>query len=121
LNILLIDDDESVLDSVSLVLQSAGFKITKANDGEDGIKKFDGSSFDIVITDLSMPLRNGDEVGKHIRNNGKSVPIICITGTPEDADLNCFDLVLEKPFSLKKLVEHVQSIESDGKIRKQAD
>jgi len=113
LNILVIDDDESVLDSISLMLMSVGFKITKANNGKDGIRKFNEFSFDAVITDLVMPLGNGNEVARHIRNAGKRIPVIGVTGTPEDIDLTHFDKVLKKPFSFKELIEYLKMLESN--------
>jgi CheY-like chemotaxis protein len=118
LKILVIDDEEQVLYMISLTLKTVGYHIVKAKDGREGIRKFDELSFDIVITDLNMPFYNGDEVARHVRRTDGNIPIVCITGTPEDVVLSCFDLVLKKPFSLKELVGYIQEIENDGRIRK---
>jgi DNA-binding response OmpR family regulator len=112
LKILVIDDEEEVLDMVSLVLKTTGYYVVKARNGEEGIKKFDELSFDIVITDFNMPFYNGEEVARHVRSASRNIPTICITGKPENIDQSDFDLVLEKPFSLKKLVEYIRLVES---------
>ena len=110
INILVIDDDEAVLDNISLVIKSVGYRITKASNGEEGIKKFDQSVFDVVITDLFMPLKDGNEVARYIRDAGKNIPIIGITGMPEHIDPAFFDKVLKKPFSLKELIAYLKEI-----------
>ena len=112
LKILVIDDEEEVLDSVSLVLESVGHQVVKARNGEEGIRIFDEFSFDVVITDLLMPICNGDQVVRHIRKNGGTIPVIGITGTPENADLSYFNIVLKKPFSFKTLIEYIKTIDN---------
>jgi len=118
LKILVIDDEEEVLDMVSLVLKTMGYHVVKAKDGEEGIKKFDELSFDVVVTDLNMPICNGDDVARHVRRTDGNIPVICITGTPEHVDDCYFDVVLKKPFSFKKLSEHIKAIENTREIRK---
>ena len=113
LKILLIDDEEEVLRTIALVLQSAGYQVVKARNGEEGIERFDEFSFDMVITDLFMPLANGDEVARHVRNAGKGIPIIGMTGTPEDMDRTCFDQVLEKPFLFEELIKSIKELEKN--------
>lgn len=115
LRILLIDDEETVLDTISFILKTEGYQVVKARNGEEGIRKFDELPFDIVITDLIMPLCNGNDVARYVRSSGRSIPIIGITGTPEDVVKSCFDIVLKKPFSIKKLVGHIKEIENGSK------
>jgi CheY-like chemotaxis protein len=112
MTVLVIDDEEEVLDSISLILKAVGYHVVKARDGEEGIRKFHEHSFDIVITDLFMPSCNGDEMARHVRREGKGIPVIGITGNPWDMDLGCFDIVMKKPFSLKKLVEYIKTVGS---------
>jgi DNA-binding response OmpR family regulator len=113
IKILVIDDEEEVLKTIALVLQSAGYHAVKAANGEEGIKAFNEFSFDMVITDFFMPLANGDEVARHVRNAGKGVPIIGMTGTPEEMDRTCFDKVLEKPFLFEELIKSIKSFEKN--------
>jgi two-component system, OmpR family, response regulator VicR len=110
--ILVVDDEEGILKIISLMLEKAGYEVVTAGNGADGIQTFNDSPFDVVITDLLMPGINGDELARYVRNvMSKDIPIIGITGTPWCADLNCFDLVMKKPFSINKLVENVRKLE----------
>jgi CheY-like chemotaxis protein len=108
LKILLIDDEEEVLNTIAGILQTVGHNVVKAKNGVEGISRFNEYSFDLVITDLFMPLANGDEVAKHVHTAEKKVPVIGITGTPQDMDRTCFDKVLEKPFMFEDLMESIR-------------
>jgi len=116
LKILVVDDEEAVLKIISQVLKTAGHNVEEARDGADGIKKFNECDFDVVVTDLFMPLCNGNELAKHVCNAGKKIPVIGITGSPENIEKSCFDIVLIKPFPLKVLTECIKAIEGDGKL-----
>jgi CheY-like chemotaxis protein len=116
LKILVVDDEEAVLKIISKVLKTAGHNVEEARDGADGIRKFNEYDFDVVVTDMLMPLCNGDELAKHVRNAGKDIPVIGITGTPEKIEKSCFDVVLVKPFPLKVLTECIKAIDGDGKL-----
>ena len=109
--ILVIDDEKGILSIMREVLTKFGHYVEIAADGYEGIQKFDGGSFDIVITDIRMPGIDGKGVLRHIRNSGKrSIPIIGISGTPwlfKDTD---FDVILPKPFPLKELIKSVTSL-----------
>jgi CheY-like chemotaxis protein len=116
--ILVIDDEKGILQLISHALTRFGHKVETARDGQEGIDKFDGGNFDIVITDMSMPGVDGNGVVKHIRNTRKqSTPVIAISGTPWQLEAQNFDMVLAKPFPLKKLVD---SIGSFGKMPSRA-
>jgi CheY-like chemotaxis protein len=87
-----------------------GHNVETAGDGQEGIEKFDVGNFDIVITDIRMPGLDGNGVVKHIRNsNRQSIPVIAISGTPWQLEDANFDMVLPKPFPLKKLVDSIRS------------
>ncbi len=108
--ILVIDDEKGILQLLRQALTHFGHKVETAGDGQEGIDKFDDENFDIVITDMCMPVVDGNGVVKHIRNSPRqSVPVIAITGTPWQLESSKFDLVLMKPFSLKKLVDSIGS------------
>ncbi len=84
---------------MSLYLTTARYDVETAIDGEEGLRKIDGASFDAVIKDFLMPKFNGDEIARHVRKTGKNIPVICMTGTSWDIDRSCFDIVINKPFS----------------------
>jgi CheY-like chemotaxis protein len=109
--ILVIDDEKGILRVIQKVLTKFGHNVEIAFDGIEGIQKFDGGSYDMVITDLRMPGLDGRGVVQHIRNSHKnSVPIIGISGTPWQAQDSDFDAVLSKPFPLEDLVESVKKL-----------
>jgi len=109
--VLVIDDEKGILQIMRQALTKFGHNVETAADGQEGIRKFDDGSFDIVITDIRMPGIDGNGVVKHIRNSDKqSIPVIAISGTPWLMESNAFDMVLTKPFPLKKLVESIGSL-----------
>jgi len=109
--VLVIDDEKGILQIIRQVLTKFGHRVETAADGREGIRKFDDGCFDIVITDIRMPGIDGNGVVKHIRKSDKqSIPVIAISGTPWLMENNAFDMVLTKPFPLKKLVESIGSL-----------
>ena len=109
--ILVIDDEKGILRVIQQALTKFGHNVEVAFDGIEGIQKFDGGSYDMVITDLRMPGLDGRGVVQHIRNSPKnSVPVIGISGTPWQAQDSDFDAVLSKPFPLEDLVKSVKKL-----------
>jgi CheY-like chemotaxis protein len=78
--ILLVDDNRLGLVARKSVLEEQGYQITTANQGEEGLQRFLGGSFDLVITDYKMPKMNGLELIERIRERSSGVPIILISG-----------------------------------------
>jgi len=110
-SVLVIDDEKGILGFLREALTHFGHRVETAADGEEGIRKFEDGSFDVVITDFCMPGIDGKGVLKHIRSSPRNqTPIVGITGTPwqvKDAD---FDLVLPKPFPLPDLIDAIGSL-----------
>ena len=109
--ILVIDDEKGILQLMHQALTKYGYNVETADDGQEGIRKFDDGCFDIVITDICMPVIDGNGVVAHIRKSEKqSVPVIAIYGTPWLLEAGNFDMVLQKPFPLKQLIEFIRSL-----------
>ena len=109
--ILVIDDEKRILQLMHQALTKYGHNVETADNGQEGIRKFDDGCFDIVITDIRMPLIDGNGVVAHIRKSEKqSVPVIAISGTPWLLKADNFDMVLPKPFLLKQLIESIRSL-----------
>ena len=110
--ILVIDDDKLVLESVNKVLKREGYETSLAQSADEAINEARKESFDLVISDIRMPGKNGVEAIREIRKLfdekiRKDIPIIFITGYAEMSDqLKAEHLgeVLLKPFDLSKLV-----------------
>lgn len=79
--ILIVDDSESIREVVSFTLENAGFKVKTGVDGKDGLKHLNGEKLDLIITDLHMPVMNGIEFIKMVRNSPeyKMIPILFLT------------------------------------------
>ncbi|TCP41896.1 response regulator [Rhodovulum marinum] len=81
INVLAIDDSLTIREMVREVLSSAGFTVTTANDGADGVSVFEQDQYDAVITDINMPRMDGFGVIEHIRGGAVNtrVPILVLT------------------------------------------
>lgn len=109
--ILVIDDEKGILQIMHEALTTYGHKVETADDGLEGIRKFDDGCFDIVITDVRMPVIDGNGVAAHIRKSEKQcIPVIGISGTPWLLEADNFDMVLSKPFPLKQLLNCIRSL-----------
>jgi len=109
--ILVIDDEKGILQLMHQALTKYGHNVETADDGQEGIRKFDDGCFDIVITDIRMPVIDGNGVVAHIRKSEKqSIPVIAISGTPWLLGVDNFDVVLPKPFRIKQLIESIRSL-----------
>ena len=110
--ILVIDDDKLVLESVNKILQREGHETYVAHDAEEAIAKVGNRSFDLIISDIRMPGKNGVEAIREIRKFydqkiKKDIPIIFITGYAEMSDqLKAENLgeVILKPFDIDRFL-----------------
>lgn len=80
-HILAIDDSRTIRSLLTMTLEKAGFAVTTAVDGVDGVQKFIEGDADLVITDVNMPNKDGFGVITDIRSGGKNraVPILVLT------------------------------------------
>ncbi len=109
--ILVIDDEAAIVDIVQQALGIYGHNVETAINGREGIAKFDSNSFDLIITDICMPDINGNGVVRYIRGSDKKyIPVIGISGTAWAVEDNSFDIILEKPFTIKTLLDSVQRL-----------
>jgi len=109
--ILIIDDDHMILELIKRVLEMAGIQVVTAENGEKGIQKFDNGIFDMVITDLFLPVIDGNGVARHIRNSVReSIPIIGISASIDYFEEDIFDCIISKPFSIRSLLKNVLNL-----------
>ena len=113
--ILLVDDEKDIVEFLQYNLESEGFEVIRAYDGEMALSKMKENP-DLVVLDVMMPKMNGYDVCKKIRmdKNFSKVPIIFLTAkTSEFDELKGFDLgaddYIKKPISPKMLVARVKS------------
>jgi two-component system nitrogen regulation response regulator NtrX len=107
--ILIVDDEESILQSLSGLLLDEGFEVITANNGYEALKIIDSESPDLVLLDIWMPGIDGIETLQEIKKDNPFVQVIIITGhgTIETAvkatKLGAYDLI-EKPLSIDKII-----------------
>ena len=113
--ILLVDDEKDIVEFLQYNLESEGFEVIPAYDGEMALSKMEMNP-DLIVLDVMMPKMNGYDVCKQIRMNEKydNIPIIFLTAkTSEFDELKGFDVgaddYVKKPISPKMLVARVKS------------
>jgi len=108
-SVLIVDDEPSIVQSLSGLLSDEGYKVSTAINGHDALKVIDADSPDLVLLDIWMPGLDGIETLKEIKKYNPHIQVIIITGhgTIETAvkatKLGAFDLV-EKPLSIDKII-----------------
>lgn len=106
--ILVVDDEETICQSVEKILSRRGYKVDKALNADSAIKKINESSYDLVITDLMMPKTSGMELLEIIRKHYPELEVVMITGYSSiDTAVKATKLgasnYLPKPFSPEEL------------------
>lgn len=116
--ILVIDDDASVREVVSEMLRLEGHEVTIAENGRDAIPLLSAHEFDLVITDLIMPEKEGIETISEIRRTDRRIPIVAISGGGrlgpgdylETARYIGADATLAKPFARQELLATIEAL-----------
>jgi len=113
--ILVVEDEPGIRLSVSDELESAGYEVFTADNGEKALGAAERERPDLIILDLMMPVLDGAEVCKSLRMRGDRTPIIMLTVKDKEIDkilgleLGADDYVT-KPFSLRELAARVKSV-----------
>ena len=112
--ILIVEDEDSVLDPLELLLSKEGFSIETARNGREGLDKFWKVSPDLVLLDIMLPEVSGTEVCRQIRAKS-NVPIIMLTAKDTEVDkvvgleLGADDYIV-KPYSKAELVARIKAV-----------
>ncbi|MBU5614436.1 MULTISPECIES: response regulator [Geomonas] len=90
-NVLIVEDSPTMRQLIAFALKRIrGVRIVEANDGVDGLKKLSSERFDLILTDINMPIMDGLKLVSLVRNdaNYKAIPIVVITteGAQEDRE-----------------------------------
>ncbi len=120
--ILVVDDDPQVLEVVGEMLRLEGYEVSTATDGRDAVAKFRDAPFDLVITDLIMPEKEGLETIIEIRSVRSAVPVIAMSGGGrigptdylETARYIGASATLAKPFARSELISLVSHLLSEA-------
>ncbi|MBN8552126.1 MAG: response regulator transcription factor [Caulobacterales bacterium] len=112
--ITLVDDDENIVESVKLALESHGHTVRAYHDGASGLAALESEPPDLAVLDVKMPRMDGMEVLRRIRQTS-NLPIIMLTSKDEEIDeILGFNLgaddYMTKPFSQRLLLERIKAI-----------
>ena len=112
--ILIIEDEKAIQKILSEPLTFAGFEVSSASDGLEGINVFHKQDFDLVLLDIMLPKIDGYTVCEMIRQESQ-IPIILLTALDtEDAQIKGFDKLADdyitKPFSIKLVLKRVEAL-----------
>jgi len=115
--VMVIEDEKNIRDLVRYNLERAGFRVSSAEDGEEGLKRLFASRADAVIVDLMLPGRSGLEVVREIRGepSTRDMPVIILTARVAEMDKllgfeHGADDYVTKPFSPRELVARVYAL-----------
>lgn len=112
--ILLVEDEEGIINIEKAYLEKAGFQVEKAMDGNEALEQYTAFAPDLVVLDLMLPKKSGEEVLQSIKEQ-KDTPVIIVSAKSEEDDRvenlrNGADDYMVKPFSARELVERVRAI-----------
>jgi two-component system chemotaxis response regulator CheY len=115
--ILTVDDSNSIRQMVSYTLRKAGYEVTEAVDGKDGLAKVNAAKFDLIVTDLNMPLMDGIQMIAAVRKvPGYSfIPILMLTTESQVEKKDAGKKAgatgwIVKPFNEEQLVSVIQKL-----------
>jgi DNA-binding response OmpR family regulator len=117
--ILIADDDPDFAESLKPILAQQGYQVVIASTGQEALEKAAAEGVNCLILDLAMPLLTGVEVYLKLKESGKSIPTIFVTGFPGEkhaalADLTQVDNgVLLKPFDPRDLIHAIAAATGD--------
>ena len=114
--ILIIDDETQVLGAIEMILSTLGYEVRTESDGVCGERAAIENEYDLILTDLHMPVRNGAEITVAVRSARADARILVITGYPSDplaqAALAAGAMgILRKPFEVARILAY---LEEDG-------
>jgi len=114
LRVLLVEDEESFIDALTIGLEREGFDVVSAADGQLAMETFAPDRFDIVLLDLMLPKMSGLDVCRAIRNLS-DVPIIVVSAKGEEVDAVLMleigaDDYVTKPYRLRELVARMRAV-----------
>lgn len=114
-SILIADDDDAVRQVMRIALQQAGYDVCEATNGAEAIRAMHAAPFDLIITDVLMPERDGLEMIMHVRRRNPNIKVLAISGADNALFLaNAAGLgatqVLRKPFRVAALLALVADL-----------
>src|ERR1700758_3333652 len=126
MRVLIVEDEKRLAENIARALrESAGYAVDHAADGEEALFLLQASTYDLIVLDLMLPKRSGQDVVRELRKRGRSDPILVLTARDEPdsaaALLNAgADDYVGKPFDLGELLARAKALIRRGKGRPSA-
>lgn len=116
-NALTVDDSKTMRDMVSFTLRNAGFTVTEAENGQEALDRANSGAFDVIITDVNMPVMDGLTFTREVRklSQFKATPILILTTESDSTKKNEGREAgatgwIVKPFKPEKLLQVVEKV-----------
>ncbi len=115
MKVLVLEDNELLLETLEDFLENEGFEIDLAKDGEEALRMSYNNSYNLYLLDIKVPLVNGIELLKELREHGDETPAIFITSsTDKESITNGYkvgcDEYIKKPFDLDELLMRIKAV-----------
>ena len=117
--VLLVEDEEMLMTMVKVLLNKLGFSVIEASNGKEALEKFAVKRYDLIILDIQMPVLDGYQAAKKIREtekiSGGHIPIIALTANAMKGDREQYleagmDEYVSKPFTHESLLSAISSL-----------
>lgn len=113
--VLVVEDENSIRSLISKYLENEGFEVSQAADGSEALRIYEEQHFDILITDVMMPIKDGNELAKSVRKQNKDIPILMLTALESIEDkeksfISGSDDYMVKPVDMKEMVLRVKAL-----------
>ena len=112
--ILVVDDEEDILELLSVILHDEGHRVLTASNGVEALGILADEKIDLVITDIRMPQMNGIELLTELNHKGQHPPVVFISGysdiSPEEAYALGVARFIFKPFEVKTIIQNVRDL-----------
>lgn len=111
----MVEDEHTLADIVGDTLDSNGFKVQIAYDGEQALTLLNRFTFDIIVTDIMMPRMDGLSLVEHLRKKGNKIPVLFLSARSSSDDVvEGFEAggndYIRKPFSMKELIVRIKAL-----------
>jgi DNA-binding NtrC family response regulator len=122
MKILVVDDEEGARDLFNTILSDEGYEVSLANGGEEALGLFKSGPFNLVITDIKMPIMDGLQLLQEIRKMGSKTDVIMVTAYGEvESYLKAMSLgaaeYINKPIRIKELKQIVHKVLTEQRAR----
>ncbi len=116
-HVLIVDDDAAVREAMKRVLESAGYEVALAQDGDEAAAQFLPEQTDLLLLDLNLPSQSGWDVFERMTTRYPLVPVIIITGMPNQhltATAAGVSALMEKPIEPMALLKTISEVLAEG-------